>query len=155
TQEESKNRHYKRLEFWTQFLREIGKKTSLCNNVSPGRDSWIPVALGMSGVGLNLVISHTYARVEIYINRGDRDDNKQIFDYFYHEKESIEKEFGSPLIWERMEDKVTSRIKYQLDGVNAFEKEDWVKINQFLIDATIRMEKIFKKQVEGLRINIK
>ncbi len=54
-----------------------------------------------------------------------------------------------------MEDKITSRIKYQLDDVNAFEKDDWEKINKFLIDATIRMEKVFEKEVRGLRLVIK
>ncbi|MFA5029898.1 MAG: DUF4268 domain-containing protein [Patescibacteria group bacterium] len=154
TQEELKNRHYKRLEFWTQFLREINKHNDLCSNVSPSRDSWISIAIGMGGVSLNIVISKNYARAEIYINRGDQNENKKFFDYFFNNKEKIEGEFGSSLIWERMDNKITSRIKCQLDGVNAHEKEDWDKINQFLIDVVERMEKVFKKQVRELRAQI-
>lgn len=155
TQEELKNRHYKRLEFWTQFLREMNKHSNLCSNVSPSRDNWIPVALGMSGVSMSIVISQTYARAEVFINRGKQEENKKIFDYFYSNREEIEKEFGNPLIWERMENKVTSRIKYQLDRVNAFEKEDWERINQFLIYVTIRMEKVFEKKVKDLKVKLK
>ena len=155
TKEELKNRHYKRLEFWTQFLRDINKQTNLCGNVSPTRDSWISVALGMGGVSISVVISQKYARAEVFINRGNREENKKIFDYFNNRKEQIEKEFGNSLIWERMDDKITSRIKYQLDNVNAFEKEDWQKINDFLIDATIKMEKVFAKEVKNLKQSLR
>jgi hypothetical protein len=105
----------------------------------------------MSGVGLNLVITQKYARAEVYINRGSSEENKKIFDYFYKLKEEIEKEFGEALVWERKEDKIVSRIKYQLDGVNAFDKEDWGKINKFLIDAAVRMEKVFSAYVRKLK----
>jgi len=151
TQEEMANRHIKRLEFWTQFLKEMSKITDICNNISPSKDGWIPVALGITGVSMSIVITQTYARVEVFINRGNKEENKKIYDYFLSRKTEIENEFGSPLLWERMDDKMTSRIKFQLDGVNAFEKEDWPKINVSLIDATIRMEKVFKKEIEGLR----
>jgi preprotein translocase subunit SecE len=150
-QEDVKNRHSKRFEFWSQFLKEINKVNHLCANLSPGNDSWIGCALGMSGVGLNLVITQKYARAEVYINRGSSEENKKIFDYFYKLKEEIEKEFGEALVWERKEDKIVSRIKYQLDGVNAFDKEDWGKINKFLIDAAVRMEKVFSAYVRKLK----
>lgn len=150
-QKKLKNRHYKRMGFWRQFLKEINKHTHLCNNVNPSRDNWIPVALGMQGVSMSVVISKTYARSEVFINRGDKEENKKIFDYFYSHKVEIEKEFGASLIWERMDNKVTSRIKYQLENVNAFEKEEWPKINEFLIDATVKMQKVFVTKVRDLR----
>lgn len=153
-QEEMKNRHNKRWEFWTQFLKEINKVNHLCANTSPSKDTWISSALGMSGVGLNLVVTQKYARCEVYINRGSQEENKRIFDYFLKSKDEIEKVFGDALVWERMEDKVTSRIKFQLDGVNAFEKDDWDRTNKFLIDATTRMEKVFSPYVKKLKIDL-
>lgn len=150
-QEELKNRHYKRFEFWSQFLKEINKVSSICVNTSPSRDSWIGTSLGMSGININLVVSQRYARVEVYINRGSQEENKDVFDYFEKIKDEIEKDFGGQLIWERMEDKVTSRIKYQLDDVNAFDNEDWPKMNKFLIDGIIRMNKAFQKSTKELR----
>lgn len=150
-QKEMKNRHSKRFEFWTQFLKEINKVNHLCANTSPSKDTWISSALGMSGVGLNLVVTQKYARSEIYINRGSQEENKKIFDFFYKSKNEIEQEFGQKLIWERMDDKVTSRVKFQLDGVSAFNQEDWYKMNKFLIENTTKMEKIFSTYVQRLR----
>lgn len=144
-------RHTVRKQFWTQLIDAMNQKNSLCQNVSPGTDAWIGIALGTSGVGLNLVISKNYARAEIYINRGDIQKNKEVFDHFYSLKDQIEKDFGGPLIWERMDDRVTSRIKYQLDGVSVFNEEDWQKMNDFMIDATSRLHKAFKDPVQKLR----
>ena len=69
-QEELENRYSVRLNFWTQFLKEANKKNNYCANINPSRDAWIGIALGMSGVGMNLVATRSYARVEVYINRG-------------------------------------------------------------------------------------
>ena len=51
-----------------------------------------------------------------------------------------------------MEDNVTSRIKYQLDGVNIFNEEDWLKMNQFMIDGAKRMYKAFTEPIRKLKV---
>jgi len=143
-------RHVLRNEFWAQFINEINKVNSMCSNVNPGTSNWISMALGMGGVSINAVISKKYARSEIYINRGAKEENKKIFDHFFAQKDKIESDFGGKLAWERMEDNVTSRIKNQLDGVDVSNKEDWEKMNKFLIDSAIRMDKAFRKHVSKL-----
>lgn len=153
-QEEIKNRHSKRFEFWSQFLKEINKFNHLCSNTSPSKDNWISSALGMSGVTLNLVVTQKYARTEVYINRGSQEENKRIFDIFYKSKDKIESELGQEIAWERMSDKITSRIKFQLDGVSVFNKEDWSKMNIFLIDAVTKMEKVFVPYVRIVKNNL-
>ncbi|MCP3660393.1 MAG: DUF4268 domain-containing protein [Bacteroidetes bacterium] len=149
-QEKMSNRHFRRQEFWTQFLIEINKINSFCQNISPSTEQWIPVSLGMGGVSISLVVTQRYARAEVFINRG-KEENKRIFDFFITMKEKIESDFGDKLVWERMNDKSTCRIKYEFSNVNAFDSEFWSQINKFLIDATIRMEKAFKRPIEELR----
>ena len=149
-QEVLENRHVVRQAFWTQFLREVNKRNSYCVNLSPGTDSWMGVALGVSGISVNLVVTHSYARVEVYINRGSVTENKKVFDYFLESKDQIEKDFGGALIWERMDDKVTSRIKWQIDGVSVFDDKDYSKMIEFLIDGLERMKKAFIEPVKNL-----
>lgn len=145
-------RHVFREKFWTQFLSEINKKNSLFANISPSTDNWIGIGMGRGGFNLNLVISKKYARAEIYINRGEMEENKKAFDSLYNLKDEIEKEFGGKLTWERMEDNVTSRIKYQLDGVNITNEEDWPKMNAFIIDAAERMHRAFKDPIRKIKV---
>lgn len=150
TQENLKNRHNFRLEFWSAFINKSNMKNNLFSNISPAKDSWIGIGIGMSGVNLNLVISRNYARSEIYFNRGSQEENKKCFDFIHQKREQIEKDFGASLIWERMDEKVSCRIKSQLDEVSIFEKEHWDKMIEFLVDSSGRMAKAFKIPVQQL-----
>lgn len=154
-QESLKNRHLVRLKFWEQFINSSNQVNNLFSNNSASKENWIGKGIGMSGVNINLVISTNYCRGEIILNRGNKEENKDIFDHLFQSKDKIETEFGGELTWERMDDNVTSRIKTQLDGVNYFEEGDWKQINKFLIDVSIRMEKAFKEPVRKLNNHMK
>jgi len=154
-QETLKNRHLVRLDFWEQFINSSNQKNTLFSNNSPTKESWIGKGIGMSGVNLNIGISSNYCRCEVYINKGDKELNKEIFDFFHSQSEEIETEIGKKLIWERMDDNKTSRIKLELSGVSYFEKDDWNKMNIFLIEATNLMEKAFKNPIKKLNNKLK
>lgn len=140
--------------FWTQFLEEMNKQSALAQNISPGTDAWISIALGVTGISVNVVATKSYARSEIYINRGTAEKNKDVFDRLYEQKDAIERLFGARLVWERMEDRVTSRIKYQLDGVNIFNEGDWPKMHGFMTAAAIKMHEAFKDPVRKIKSQI-
>jgi hypothetical protein len=155
TQENLKKRHQIRLDFWAQFLKRINEVNSLFSNISPSKDTWIGIGIGMSGVNLNLVVTRSYARGEIYINRGTKEENKYCFDYFHQKKTQIEEAFGQALTWERMDDKVSSRIKCQLDDVSVYTPEDWDKMIEFLIAISEPIVKAFKPTLKQLNRKLK
>ena len=154
-QENLKQRHHIRLDFWSAYLKESNAVNNLFSNISPSKDNWIGIGIGMSGVNLNMVVSRSYARGEIYFNRGSKEENKWCFDFINERKEQIEKEFGEPLIWERMDDKVSCRIKAQLDGVSVFDNEDWGKMINYMVNISERMAKTFHNPVKQLNRKIK
>lgn len=154
-QETMKNRHLVRLKFWEQFLNASNLKNNLFSNNSPSKESWIGKGIGMSGGNMNLGISGNYCRCEIYINKGSKELNKEIFDYLFGQREKIESIAEKKLIWERMEDNKTSRIKLELSGVSYFEEKDWEKMIDFLIDASVRMEKAFRESIKKLNNKLK
>ena len=70
---------------------------------------------GTSGLGYYYTIfQHHQARVELYIDKGKSEVNKEIFDRLLAAKEEIEQTFGEPLEWERMDAKRGCRIKKDL-----------------------------------------
>jgi len=154
-QETLKNRHLVRLRFWEQFINSSNKKNNFLANNSPTKESWIGKGIGMSGVNLNIVISSNYCRSEIYINRGNKELNKEIFDIFFKQKDEIEAVVGEALTWEKMEDKMTSRIKLELSGVSYFENEDWNKMNDYLIESAMNIEKAFRDPIKKLNTDLK
>ena len=149
-QEQSKERHSVRLKFWTFYLKEINKVTNLYQNISPSRDHWIGAGSGMSYVGYNSVATRNYIRIELYINSGDKNNNKTIFDSLFAKKDAIEADFGNPLSWERLDDNVTARVKYELSSVSIFNEEDWEKMIEFMVKAVPKFEAAFKKPIQEL-----
>jgi len=150
-EKEYAERHVVREKFWTQFLSEINKSNSICRNLSPVKEAWIGSSLGMGGVGLNLVVSKKYARVEVYMNRGEKQENKRVFDLLFKMKEKIEEELGEKLDWQRMDENVTCRIAIEKSGLNVFNEDDWPKMNKFMIEKFTRMHAIFKEALRKIR----
>ena len=156
TQEELKSRHRMRAEFWKQVLEKMNTTESrLFQNVNPGKDNWISAGSGMSGVGFNFVVSKSYARTELYISRGNEEENNQIFDQLIAQKEQIESAYSGELTWEKMEGKKTCRIKNELSQVNVYLEEDWEKMIAFLIDSMIRMDMAFRRPLSIINQKIK
>ncbi len=156
TQEELKTRHRMRMEFWNKLLEIINNsETKLFQNVNPSKDNWITGGVGMTGVSLNFVVSKTYGRSELYISRGSAEDNKFIFDSLNKKKEQIEEDFGGELIWERLDTKKASRIKYETEGVNCYDPGDWDEMINFMVDGMIRMEKALIKPLRAINVKLK
>lgn len=149
-QESSKNRHNVRMEFWKEFLKAANSKNNLWSNISPSRDNWIGIGIGMSGVNLNVVVTKTHCRSEIYFNRGSKDENKDLFDYLQKQETEIETAFGGQLHWERMDDKVSCRIAARQEGINVFDKEDWHEMIDYLVNVSQRMEAAFRNPIKKL-----
>lgn len=151
---ELKNRHFVRREFWTELLKVMNTKSTLYQNISPGIANWIGAGSGVRGVGLNFAVAKSYGRAEVYIDRGERDENKFIFDELVKAKEQIEKDFGGPLVWERLDDKRACRIKAEMQG-NVFDKDAWGEMMEFMSDAMVRLEKALQDPLIDINRKLK
>jgi hypothetical protein len=134
-------RHGLRRKFWTELLKIAKSKTTLHSNISPGDDGWIATGLGIRGLSWNYVIGMHDSRVELYIDRGNAEENKAIFDRLLQDRKDIEKSFGESLEWQRLENKRACRIKKEiaLGGYRNPEGE-WEQIIPGMVDAMIRLE---------------
>ena len=155
TQDELKSRHLLRIEFWKELLKQFNQKTNIFQSISPSRDNWIGIGAGISGVMINFVISNYYARVELYISRPSRDENKFIFDDLQQRQSEIETKMGESLIWERLDSKKACRIKLELNEVDYFNKDDWQKMFDFMTIAMTKMEKVFREYVSKTKTRFK
>jgi len=144
-------RHVLRQEFWRQLLERAKGKTTLHTRISPRIENWISASAGKSGLSYNYVIRMDNARVELYIDRGDAEENKRIFDALWAHKDTIEAVFGSPLDWQRLDDMRASRISYLITIGGLRDRERWPQIQDAMIDAMVRLERAFKPEIQKLK----
>ena len=142
--EKNQNRHTIRLKFWAKLLQKMNEKSDLFKNISPSKDNWISCGSGYSGLAYVFCITSYFARIELWINKGTKEDNKQIFNKIYSHKEQIESKFGYELDWQRLDDGKGSRVAYYLKDVNVFNEEDWDKMIHFMTSNMIKHESVMK-----------
>jgi hypothetical protein len=142
--EKNQERYAIRLNFWSKLLQKINQKTELFRNISPSKSNWISCGSGFGGIVYSFVITGNFARLELWINRGTKEDNKQIFNKLMTYKEQIETNFENCLEWERLDNGKGSRVAFYLKNVSVFNGEDWDKMIEFLTDNMIKFEIAFK-----------
>jgi hypothetical protein len=72
-------------------------------------------------------------RIELYIDSGDLNENKTMFDFIALSKSKIEDEFSAPLEWERLDSRRASRIAIYRDNTDILQEgqalqdaENWI-----------------------------
>jgi hypothetical protein len=146
---EEKNRHKIRREFWTEVIRAMSGRTVLFQNISPNSRAWFSAGSGVRGVWFNFVAGKAYGRAEVYIDRGDGDENTFIYDQLHTQRDVIEAAFGGELTWEPLEGKRACRIKSETAG-NIFDRDQWPAMIDFMTDAMVKMEIAFKEPLAGI-----
>ena len=133
-----------RLAFWEQFNQVVIGKGKPFNIRKPNTDSWYDVAIGSSEahIAINLVNKDNLIIVECYII-----DNKELFDSFSDYKEEIESRLGFELIWDRLDGKKASRIKYPIYGLDFDNHSNYDELMSKTIDVAVKMRDTFKKYI--------
>ncbi len=140
-------RHVLRLKFWGELLEKAKAKTKLHAKVSPGIENWVSAGAGKSGLGFNYVVRMNDAQVELYIDRGEAEWNKMVFNTFLQHKVEIEELFGGPLDWQLLPDKRASRISFVISSFGLIDQDHWDELQEQLIKSMIRMEKAFRPYI--------
>jgi hypothetical protein len=148
-------RHVLRKKFWTELLKYAKTQTSLHGNISPGEYTWIATGSGMRGLTWNYVTGMHDGRVELYVDRVNAEENKAIFDRLVQDREKIEKAFGEPLDWQRLEDKRACRIKKETTAGGYRNPEDeWPEVIRWMVGAMIRLEAALGPYVTKIRTEV-
>lgn len=86
---------------------------------------------GRSGVYVSCIANFDSARIEFYIDTGNRDKNKAYFDLLFSHRLDIEAAFGAPLQWNRSDELRASKVIFELKGVSITNEADWPAMIQF------------------------
>lgn len=137
--------------YWTELLNKARPRTPLHNGISPVPGNWIGTSSGCPGLGFNYVFGKTCPRVDLYIDTGDKDTNKRIFDELHAVRPRIEERFGASLGWERLDTKRACRVRADLSDGTVRDEANWPAMQDAMIDAMIRFEKALRPEIDRLK----
>lgn len=142
-QQKRKERDIQRREFWSRMLEKIKNRSDIrmFSGSSPTYSPYIQQGAGMSGLHYNFVIGGNTARVEFRMEGQDWENNRRNYKILYDEKESIESQFGEPLIWDFVETRKAQIVRKDVGGFDLENPDEWDEIQNAMIDAMIRLEK--------------
>lgn len=133
-----------RYEYWQLFQEYAFKNPDFAkafHRRKPSTDHWLTFAVGVSSCKISVaqIKKRNEINAELLI-----DDDKELFDVLYSNKEQIEKESELNFDWRKMPEKKASRIVITR-SVNLAEKEEWPTQFDWLIDMMLRIKRAFKK----------
>jgi hypothetical protein len=145
-----------RKRWWTMLIQRSAAVSKTHAHITPSEHGWISASAGVRGLSFNYVVMQDECRVELYIDRGkDLDEeNKQIFDQLYANRQAIDQAFGAPLNWERLEARRACRIGYtRQEGGYRSPEEQWPQIQDKTIHDMDRFEKALQPHLRQLKVS--
>lgn len=100
---------------------------------------------GLSGItyGTSFALG-SRVRAELYIDQGDAEENRHLFEYLMSDKEQIEQGFGEPFEWEPLDEKRACRIAVYRPGSIENSEEVLDEIRNWAIDRLLKLKKVFE-----------
>jgi hypothetical protein len=145
-----------RKRWWTMLIQRSAAASKTHAHITPSEHGWISASSGVRGLSFNYVVMQDECRVELYIDRGkDLDEeNKQIFDQLYANRQAIDQAFGAPLAWERLEARRACRIQYtRQEGGYRSPEEQWPLIQDKTIHDMDCLEKALQPYLRQLKVS--
>lgn len=93
------------------------------------------------GVQALCVANFNSAFIKIYIDMGDKQKNKRLFDQLLSHRAEIELKYGGTLTWNRSEETRASQISDELADTSIGVEEDWPQMVRF---HSVQMSKLLK-----------
>jgi len=130
--------------YFQQLMDELREKHNFTRARVAVPQNWYSFSSGLSGVSYGTSFAQGgRVRTELYIDRGDAEENKKIFDSLAAERKIIEAEIGSTLDWERLDDRRASRIALYRPGSIDSDEAVLLEIRDWAIDNLLKFRKVF------------
>jgi len=137
--------------YFQALIDELREKHKFTGARAGQPQNWYSFSSGIQGILYGAVFSQGgKARTEIYLDQGDQEINKMLFDKLKEKEEEIINDFGSQLEWERLDDKRASRIAIYRDGEIDSSDSALEEIRNWHIENLLKFKMVFPKKIKNL-----
>ena len=133
---------------WFQALIDELRDGHAFTNARVGQpQNWYSFASGHSGITYGVAFTHQGLRAEVYIDRGDKAENKAVFDALYRDRPEIDGQFGVELSWERLDGRRASRVGIYREVSIASPPDELDDARSWAIQQLIRLKEVFARRL--------
>lgn len=137
--------------FFQAMIDELRERHRFTGARAAQPQNWFSFASGVSG----FTYSFSFAqggriRAELYLGESDAAMNKHVFDSLHQEKIELETQFGESLEWERLDDKIASRIAIYRQGRIGDPPEVLEEVRRWGIERLLKLKKVFGSKLAEL-----
>ena len=148
--EEMAERERLRYRFFEGLLEHAKTRSQLHANISPNKYGWVGAGSGIAGVTFNYVVGQRNARVELYIDTRDGNENRRVFEVLSRERDKVEAACGFSLEWDTKEGRRACRIQKTCDAGGYRDEATWEAVHKELADAMAKLESALRPHLKRL-----
>jgi hypothetical protein len=137
--------------FFQGLIDELRTKHKFTQARKGQPQNWYTFSSGVQGIGYSVVFAlGGRVRTEAYIDYGDANWNKMVFDGLYEQREAIEIALGESLEWERLDARRASRVAIYRQGSIGDPPQTLEEIKAWSIDQLLRFRKVLSPRASQL-----
>lgn len=111
--------------------------------------NWCSFASGPFG-NYCLTFSKAGYRIEVYLDLGDQEKTKQLFDHLYGSRQEIEQQLGFEVAWERLDDKRASRLAVYHEDFDPRDDTTAQEVAMWTVDRIIHLHRTLDTRLRTL-----
>ena len=142
-------------EYFQDLIDELREKHHFTGARLGQPQSWYSFGSGISGITYGACFAQgEKARVEVYIDQGNAEANKRLFDFLAASSQEIEKTLGKSLEWERLDDRRASRIALYRAGSIENDEDTLNELRAWMIEWLLKLKKVFSPKLRLYKKNM-
>ena len=139
-------------EFFQGLIDTLRERHQFTNAKKGQPLNWYSFSAGRTGFSYGVSFNRDgRARVELYIDTGERERNKQAYDWLEDQKASVESELKVSLEWERLDSRRASSISVRRLGTIDDDPETLKALNDWMIEGLLDFRRVFGPRLAELR----
>jgi hypothetical protein len=145
-------------QFWSDTIRAILERERTFTTTNPERaprQNWCSFSAGRTGFLNSMSFGYEDAayilRSELYIDTGDKGQNKAAFDLLEAQRGGIDEEVGEPLNWTRRDDIRASRVYMRRAG-SIEDDAAWPEFRDWFVKRAFAIRDAFAPRVKALAL---
>ena len=131
-------------EFFQGLIDTLRERHRFTNAKKGQPDNWYYFSSGTTGFSYTVRFNNDRrVRVELYIDTGERERNKQAYDLLEGRKEAIESELQMSLEWDRMDGRRASSVSVRRPGSIDDDPDTLNALKKWMVDNLLKFKEVF------------